>query len=323
MFEHNSHHATDSKTLVSVAEEILGTIEWIGDDQGFAQCPGASLHTGNSGRRDCKVYLSPVPTVSCFHQSCRHHIEDTNRRLRSAASGGIDLKRSGSRRLTAEEKARIREHNRREGIRQRAAQAKDQVLIKWRWPVADIESGTVLRVPCEASDQSRAILGLFQPSDIVWIGDIHSSGRPEHAAHFRTAAEWMEFGTLPGPFVCPSTFQSGAFSRGNDHVAQRRFLVVESDTLPKDQVGAVFRWLREAVGLPLRAVVDTGGKSLHGWFDFPSEFILAELKLILPELECDPKLFTASQPVRMAGMIRPEKGNLQRLLFLDGKEVAR
>ncbi len=313
----------DNRTIVNRAESILGNIQWIYEDQGFARCPGANLHTGASGPRDCKVYLNPFPTVTCFHQSCRPQIEDVNRRLRSGASGTVDLKRSGSRRLTPEEKARIREHNRREGIRQRAAQAKDQVLIKWRWPVADIESGTVLRVPCEASDQSRAILGLFQPSDIVWIGDIHSSGRPEHAAHFRTAAEWMEFGSLPGPFVCPSTFQPGTCSRSNDHVAQRRFLVVESDTLAKDQVGAVFRWLREAVKLPLRAVVDTGSKSLHGWFDFPSEVVLAELKLILPELGCDPKLFTASQPVRMAGMIRPEKGTLQRLLFLDRKEVAR
>jgi hypothetical protein len=99
----------------------------------------------------------------------------------------------------------------------------------------------------------------------------------------------------------------------------RRFLVVESDTLAKDQVGAVFKWLRDKVGLDLVAIVDTAGKSLHGWFRYPAhEFEVEELKLVLPALQCDPKLFTPSQPVRLPGALRD--GKRQKLVYL-AKEV--
>ena len=68
------------------------------------------------------------------------------------------------------------------------------------------------------------------------------------------------------------------------------------------------------------AVVDTAGKSLHGWFDFTDcEPVLDELRLVLPALKCDPKLFTASQPVRLPGAERD--GKMQRLVYLSGKEL--
>jgi hypothetical protein len=103
-------------------------------------------------------------------------------------------------------------------------------------------------------------------------------------------------------------------------ILDRRFLVVESDILKKNEVGAVFRWLRESCGLKLVAVIDTAGKSLHGWFDFVScEPVLDELRLVLPSLKCDPKLFTASQPVRLPGAERD--GNLQRLVYLAKEDV--
>jgi hypothetical protein len=60
--------------------------------------------------------------------------------------------------------------------------------------------------------------------------------------------------------------------------------VVESDVHSKDEMGAIFKWLRDEVGLTLRAIVDTAGKSLHGWFDFPKEAVLDQLEIILPQL---------------------------------------
>jgi hypothetical protein len=53
--------------------------------------------------------------------------------------------------------------------------------------------------------------------------------------------------------------------------------------------------------------VDTGGKSLHGWFDMPKKAIFDELETILPLLGCDPGLFKPSQPCRMPGVPRGEK----------------
>ena len=81
----------------------------------------------------------------------------------------------------------------------------------------------------------------------------------------------------------------------------------------------MFKWLTDKCGLNLVAVVDTAGKSLHGWFIYPKEaHVVEELKLVLPALQCDPKLFTASQPVRLPGALRD--GKFQRLVYLS-KEV--
>ena len=68
----------------------------------------------------------------------------------------------------------------------------------------------------------------------------------------------------------------------------------------------------------LVAIVDTAGKSLHAWFTLPKPEELAELRLVLPVLGCDPKLFTPSQPVRLPGAWR--NGKPQRLVYLDREE---
>jgi hypothetical protein len=100
---------------------------------------------------------------------------------------------------------------------------------------------------------------------------------------------------------------------------ERRFVVVESDLLSRDEVGAVFRYLIEC-GLKLVAVVDTAGKSLHGWFEFPEdEEVMNDLRLILPALKCDPKMLTPSQPARLPGAMRD--GKRQKLIFLAKEEA--
>ncbi len=123
---------------------------------------------------------------------------------------------------------------------------------------------------------------------------------------------------MPDSLICPSTFQPGSFQRSNEKIVARRFLVVESDTLDKNQVGAVFRWLRDGVGMRLAAIIDTAGKSLHAWFDYPEEAVVDELKVMLPVLGCDPKLFTPSQPVRLPGALRDSR--FQHLVYIS-KEV--
>ena len=131
--------------------------------------------------------------------------------------------------------------------------------------------------------------------------------------HFRPVSAWLAEKGAPGQFTCPSLFQPGVHSRSNGNVAGRPFLVVESDTLGKEDVMAVFNWMRNF--MRLRAVVDTAGKSLHGWFGYPSAGAMDELRVILPALGCDAALFKASQPCRLPGAARSEK--IQCLLWLD------
>jgi hypothetical protein len=118
-----------------------------------------------------------------------------------------------------------------------------------------------------------------------------------------------------GNFTCGSAFKPGSFRRCNENLDGQRFLVIESDTLTKDEVGAVFAYLNRRLHFNLHAIIDTGGKSLHGWFDAPCNKVMEDrLKAVLTVFGCDPKLFTYSQPVRLPGAFRD--GKLQRLIWL-------
>jgi hypothetical protein len=67
-----------------VAEELLGRVDWQDTHSGFCKCPGEHLHTRSTGHRDCKVFIDDgVPTIHCFHDSCKDEVIAANFRLRS------------------------------------------------------------------------------------------------------------------------------------------------------------------------------------------------------------------------------------------------
>jgi hypothetical protein len=297
----------------STIEAAVGPVTWLSDQEGFVACPGQHLHSQPGGLRDCKLYLDPVPALTCFHASCREVVEAKNRELRRALAGDVDL-HAKPRRLTADEKQRLAGLRRKEQTRLRAANARGQILRSWAWPYAEILAQSPVQPNADEAGHWRSLLGLFNDGDVLWIGSLYNSGKPEHACSFRTKEQWLGEPMAPAQFTCPAVFKPGSIARSNDNIVARRFLVVESDELTKDQVGAVFRWLKDQVKLNLRAIVDTAGKSLHGWFDYPAQDVVDELKLVLPQLGCDPKLFTASQPVRLPGA--PRNAKYQRLVWL-------
>lgn len=307
-------------SATEIAENQLGEISWVSATEGYCECPGKDRHTSKDGGKDCILYLDRIPTLHCLHASCAPAVEEANRKLRAAILYGSKDSDSKPRRLTAEEKAKLKERERQERLRQRAAKSLPQILANHQWTYDQIIADSPVQLTGDAKDHWRLLLKKFKPEDVIWIGDKCDSGKPEHAKHFKTAAEWLKERSVPGPLICPATFKNNSTARSNDNVLVRRFLVVESDTLAKDQVGAVFKWLRDRVGLELVAIVDTAGKSLHGWFRFPQhEYEVDELKLVLPALQADPKLFTPSQPVRLPGALRD--GKRQKLVYL-AKEVA-
>jgi hypothetical protein len=204
-----------------------------------------------------------------------------------------------------------------ETVRVMAERFAPEMFDHFRWPFAQIVSGSPLQVvERDAEDQFRTWLRLWPEHSHVWIGDIYSSGKPEHRAHFRPVAEWCRIGPVMGNFTCGSAFKPGSHQRSNENLEGHRFLVVESDTLEKDEVGAIFAYLNRRLHFNLHAIIDTAGKSLHGWFDAPRDKRTeARLKATLTALGCDPKLFTYSQPVRVPGAYR--NGKLQRIVWFN------
>jgi hypothetical protein len=107
-------------------------------------------------------------------------------------------------------------------------------------------------------------------------------------------------------------------------------LVIESDSLPLEGFGNVVMFVAEHMKLELRAVVFTGGKSVHCWFDYNYLLFLGnthyhrETLAVLTGLGCDPKMFGLASTTRMPGCERMDNdgrptGNWQRLVFLDPK----
>jgi len=296
-------------------ETLFGPVEWIDAEHGFCACPGQPRHTTPSKPRDCEVFLGGVPSLHCFHSSCRNDIDDANRRFRRALAGGSVNGAGGETRTqpNAPETARQRENRDFERLKARARNSKSQILHNHATDPADLFEHSPVRLLNGPANDWRLLLGLFRATDVVWIGNVRDSGTG-HAWNFRPVSEWMAQNAAPGPFTCPSTFKPEVCSRSMDNVVSTPFLVVESDSLTKPEICAVFTWMRQF--LKLRAIIDTGGKSLHGWFDYPhSPGVGGELRIILPPLGCDPAMFKPSQPCRVPGAWRGDR--MQALIFLD------
>jgi hypothetical protein len=330
-----------------IAAGIVGAVDWQTEVSGFCHCPGESLHTQRTGKKDCRVNVDGAPTIFCFHASCSPAVASANRNLRMAIGqspwelklpGGQilrngDVLQSSGTVLRREVLAHGHQAEGHHGSRGRsphhdaermvletlcvnAERFKPELFDFFHWPFAQIIQDSPLQV-CErdAEDQFRTWLRLWPAHCHVWIGDVFSSGKPEHRTNFRPVADWYQIGPVMGNYTCGSSFKPGSFQRSNANCNGTRFLVVESDTLAKDDVGAVFAYLHRRLRYQLHCIIDTAGKSLHGWFDAPRNKILENrLKAGLTAFGCDPKVFTYSQPVRLPGAWRD--GKMQRLIWL-------
>jgi hypothetical protein len=173
------------------------------------------------------------------------------------------------------------------------------------------DSDDAIHAPVE--QHHLQVLGLFDDDDIVGAGATSGYRKSETRVPVPHYKEWFAEPSCPGPFIT-GTFKPGTYSRAAVNVLHRRFLVIESDSLSRDEIGAVFRWLDVSVGLRLRAIVDTAGKSLHAWFDFPTLGVFSRLEQWLPCFGCDPAMFNAAQPCRLPGALRD--GRYQKLIFI-------
>ena len=306
------------------AEEIVGQVDWQSDAHGLCRCPGEATHTSHTRVRDTTVFVDSVPTIFCWHTSCTAYRDEANRKLRKAILNDplyrpVNIMSGGTTSGTAV--VSLPKPTAESDILKRittiAESNKSRYLTHYHWDPADMfeESPTKLVDP----DQGyKLFLSLFAPDDVIWIGAVKDSGN--HPQNFRSQAEWSKLDAPIGQFTTGAVFAPGCISRANENVVKRKYLVIESDTLSKGEMGAVFGVLREKFRMRLYAIIDTAGKSLHGWFENPPvEEWEKQLKAFLVPLGCDPALFKPSQPVRIAGAKREEK--TQNLLWFakEGK----
>jgi hypothetical protein len=304
----------------SKAGKLLGPISWESEVVGYAQCPGRHLHTTVTSSKDCRVTIDNVPTIFCFHQRCFPIIAPLNQKLRSKTGEGRSF---GPTRKRSQTKAV------QDGLKQRAKDYLPHILQECSWTPAEAFEESPTTLGDKVHQDWQLHLNLFTNAEgQVWIGSEYDSGKPRHARNFKTPEEWLGRSRPLGAFTCPSTFKTGAISRSNKQVASQPFLVLESDTQSHGETCSLFKWMRKI--LKLRAIVNTGNKSLHGWFEGPTPEQRTELKAILPEWGFDRAMFTPSQPCRLAGVTRPNSSPdpllgmpvYQSLLWLDLEGIA-
>lgn len=192
------------------------------------------------------------------------------------------------------------------------------------------------------SDPMTALSVLFEPGDFVFIGERRADGIVGQT--IRRAEDWIKYfqaGGKAGPFTIINPFTGKAAPRkdgtgkltyrGDGSIAAYRHCLVEFDTLSRED--QIRFW--SAAKLPIRALIDTGGKSIHAWLDVSKlsnvsncEDWNREIKIklyekILVPLGVDRACCNPSRLSRLPGC--PRDGKYQRLLWLspEGREVFR
>jgi hypothetical protein len=184
-------------------------------------------------------------------------------------------------------------------------------------------------------DTVRFLSALFLPDDLVFIGNQYDKGTPGDT--IRHSQEWIDLiqsgVTPPGPFICinPLSGKEGMTKAGNPSfkcdstVNAFRYCLVEFDNKTKEE--QVHFW--STVNLPVKALIDTGGKSIHAWLDVSRLAAVNNLDqwavnikhrlydLILRHFGVDGACSNPSRLSRLPGFIRPETKKYQSLMWLS------
>jgi hypothetical protein len=183
----------------------------------------------------------------------------------------------------------------------------------------------------------------FRPWEFIYIGGGKEVGVLDQ--NIRTASEWIAFfeaGGTAGPYIivnplsgeaAPKKDGDGDTYRGDGNVKAFRHCLVEFDDMTRaDQLRF---W--SAAKLPILALIDSGGKSIHAWLDVRKMFTVTTLEewdqhiktnlyeQILVPMGVDRVCCNPSRLSRLPGYFREETGKFQRLLWLSpvGREVTR
>lgn len=190
-----------------------------------------------------------------------------------------------------------------------------------------------------ADDTVLFLISRYRPDDLLFIGERYDEGVLGET--IRTRDEWISFFRTGGKtaplIICnPLTGDSAPTKgdpdkktyRGDANIKNFSYCIIEFDNLPREN--QIKFW--SAARLPICALVDSGGKSIHAWLqlkgidsaDAWEREIKIELydKTLIP-MGVDAACSNPSRLSRLPGHFRLEKNNYQRLLWLsqEGRRV--
>jgi len=193
---------------------------------------------------------------------------------------------------------------------------------------ADLWEASRIRIDWPPEDDAIELLRrLYHPEDRLFAGARYEAG----AEHVLRVSEWIrrfEHGCaipehiVPNPLTGePRLTKGGKPSfRADSCVEQFRFAVVEFDEMPREQ--QLLFWA--GVPLPVVALLDSGGKSIHAWIKIDAanvgewtQRVEGKLFDILTAVGADGACKNEARLSRMPGHFRAEKKHRQRVLYLN------
>lgn len=193
----------------------------------------------------------------------------------------------------------------------------------------DIWEASPVRIDWPPEQDAIEVLSrLYAPDDVLFIGDTY--GRT-----VKTVAKWLadiRAGCQIPPHIIPNPLTGQAAQtkagrpslRADACVKSFRFAVAEFDGISRDDQ-LRFWW---AINVPVCALIDSGGKSLHAWIRIDDIEIAEKWTAIvegllfgrhLIPLGCDAACRNEARLSRLPGHFRKEKGRWQRILYLAPK----
>ena len=165
---------------------------------------------------------------------------------------------------------------------------------------------------------------LYAPEDFIFIGGQFDAQNPERV---KSRDEWIgtiEAGGVLYPLFClnpvkpeGSANANGELSfRTSGNISKQIFALAENDKLDLRSQAAF--WLKMIMkDFPLRALIFSGNKSLHGIFETDPEDI-PDLKKVFSKLGFDGQTFDPARTARLPGHKRKDTGKFQSILFSKG-----
>ncbi|MEI7900109.1 MAG: hypothetical protein WCK89_07640 [bacterium] len=195
-------------------------------------------------------------------------------------------------------------------------------------------------IPPEPGRQTACFFGaMYDDTDYLFCGEQYHKG--EIGKNVRTAKDWSQLvnitqRALPSPLLIanPLTGQNALTKDGKpslrcaDSVKQHRYALVEFDAMPLEEQYTFWTGVIATGKLPLRSLVYSGSKSLHGLIEIDAPDLAQWGKRIevLLFATCNPDAPKNRQAdracrdpnrmTRLAGALRPDKKTWQRLLWL-------
>jgi len=176
-------------------------------------------------------------------------------------------------------------------------------------------------------DASEVLQRLYGPEDRLFVGSRYDARAGCVLPVSAWLARFQQGEAVPEHIIPnPLTGEQGQTKDGKPSyradgcVARFRFAVVEFDSMPREQ--QIRFWA--GVKLPIVALVDSGGKSIHAWVridadgaDQWEQRVEGRLFDILTAVGADGACKNEARLSRMPGHLRKEKDRWQRLLYLN------